>query len=255
MSALPLEQRGELSPAEKFDLLRGDASYTLTQAARRESDFSAVSWAGLCHGWAQAALAYEEPQPKVVRGAGGFDIPFASSDLKALLSYWMGEASDGRTRFVGRRCDTVPDGSPACNDLDAGAFHVVLANLLGRAGRGFVVDFDPGRPIWNYPVHAYTTRVVGTPSPGSVEVETVVRHPSLARPRAVAYAGKPDLYSETTVRLRYRLELDGQRQIVGGTWLVADHPDFLWTQEVKGFAGIFAPLRDLVNPIESSSGG
>ncbi|MCA2960776.1 MAG: hypothetical protein IOD12_11020 [Silvanigrellales bacterium] len=243
VARMSMGERAELSPAEKFDILRGDFAYTLTTAVWRESDFSAVSWAGLCHGWAQAALAYPEPQPVVARSPAGVDIPFASSDVKGLLAYWMGEASQSRTRFVGRRCDVAAESGP-CEDLDAGAFHVVLANLLGQAKKGYVVDFDPARAIWNYPVHAYSSRVLSS-SPGRVEVETVVSHPSLARPRPNAYVGDPGLYAENTQRLRYVLDIDGQGNITGGSWLVPHHPDFLWTQEVSSFRGAFSALEPL----------
>ncbi len=70
VARMSMAERAELSPAEKFDILRGDFADTLTTAVRRESDFSAVSWAGLCHGWAQAALAYPEPSQIVATLSG-----------------------------------------------------------------------------------------------------------------------------------------------------------------------------------------
>ena len=61
--------------------------------------FDEPAWAGYCHGWAPAANRFEEPLPVTVRNADGVEIPFGSSDVKALLTYF--EAEVVRSSFVG----------------------------------------------------------------------------------------------------------------------------------------------------------
>ena len=42
-----------------------------------------------------------------------------------------------------------------CRDLNAGAFHVAMTNLLGLQGRGFVEDRTFDYEVWNQPVKSY----------------------------------------------------------------------------------------------------
>ena len=257
--SMNLRDLGELSPAEKFDVFRGRFDFPTVFKLRSGVDFSDLSWAGICHGWAAAALKFEEPKPVVLRGPSGIEVPFASSDVKALLEYYQGEVAEPDSHFVGERCNGVSrDGDvraqSACSDLNPGAFHIALANFLGRDRTGFIADLDAGVGVWNYPLHGYESSFVRTQgptagaAPGTVQkaiVKTRIFHPALGRPFTMAYADNASFYQEETRDYQYRLELNARGEIIGGAWEVDDYPDFIWIQEEASFAGEFLGLADI----------
>jgi hypothetical protein len=82
------EEIAELSPAEKYDLYMGRYDYPLTLEVSRLAKSDAKDWEGICHGWAPASMNHYEPKPKIMLNAQGIKIPFGSSDIKALISYY-----------------------------------------------------------------------------------------------------------------------------------------------------------------------
>lgn len=56
VAKMSIDQLKTLSPAEKYDLLLGDYSYPTKQMAWGSSSPRAKDWAGICHGWAPAAM-------------------------------------------------------------------------------------------------------------------------------------------------------------------------------------------------------
>ena len=153
-----------LSPSEKFDLLLGRYNFPYTRKERKRTrimrtvpgnpryvpGFKIPRWEGLCHAWAPATLSFREPRPVKVKNRDGLVIPFGSSDIKALLTFFL-HHREGRTRFLGKRCEFDLDDLTqryrrgeisrsyyyeqrrACEDTNAGAFHVVLTNQIARA--------------------------------------------------------------------------------------------------------------------------
>jgi hypothetical protein len=112
------------------------------------------TWFGLCHAWAPAAILEDEPKQPVVFN----DVEFKVNDLKALMSLAYTEHLD--VKFVSLRCDesaqgTDLDGVPACDDTNAGTFHVVVANLLGLRGEAFIEDRTFDHEVWNQPVRSF----------------------------------------------------------------------------------------------------
>lgn len=79
-----------LSPAEKYDILMGRYDYPTVRAERERTSPDQEYWEGLCHGWVPAAINHPEPKPIDVRNADGVNVPFGTSDLKGLLSYYYG---------------------------------------------------------------------------------------------------------------------------------------------------------------------
>ncbi|RYZ79577.1 MAG: hypothetical protein EOP04_27490, partial [Proteobacteria bacterium] len=51
---------------------------------------------------------------------------------------------------------------PACNDTNAGAFHLVLANKLGLQKKSFGVDITRGAEVWNQAAAFYSSRVLNS---------------------------------------------------------------------------------------------
>jgi hypothetical protein len=108
-----------LSPAEKYDLYMGFEDYRTTQQERQRTqvlkrvpahpDYDAAAepiphWEGLCHAWAHATLAFQEPELVTMTNKKGIEIPFGSSDIKGLLSLFLDHVPSPDTRFLGGRC-------------------------------------------------------------------------------------------------------------------------------------------------------
>ena len=162
-----------LSPAEKYDLLIGDASGNLTRAmwAQGQSYYdrsgAVETWMGICHGWAPAA--YMLPRPKkpitVIAADGKTELTFYPADLKALASLLWAQANMP-TRFVGGRCnekDPEVDENgrfvaSAALDTNPGTWHLVVVNQIGVAKRSFVMDATYDYEVWNQPVSSYEYR-------------------------------------------------------------------------------------------------
>ena len=51
--------------------------------------------------------------------------------------------------------------SDDCQDTNAGAFHIMMSNQLGKLHEGFVIDKTRDNEIWNQPVFKFASKVVG----------------------------------------------------------------------------------------------
>lgn len=267
-------QIAELSPAEKYDLYLGRYDYPLTRRVREESGRSYPYWRGICHGWSAAALNHREPGHVTVRNADGIEIQFNSGDLKGLLNYYYAKnaSPDAPIRRIGTRCrGGLFGGGSACQDVNPGAFHVAMTNLLGTQHQGFIAELDPGDEIWNYPIFAYRTQVLGNlPLPAETcstnfftrRTENCRAENSYRRvlvrttlqfaddderfgPSATPVVGTAN-FRQRAETFEYELDLDLSERIVGGEWRSARHPDFIWVKERMEFAGEFRPLGDLI---------
>ncbi len=235
----------ELSPAEKYDLLMGHYDYPLRSAVEAVADPKALVWEGICHGWAPASMNHSEPRPRLLRNPDGVDVPFGADDIKALLSYYYGFVHRVSDTFqLGKRCfDRGPRAAnPDCHeDLNAGAFHIVLANRIGIGQEGFIADLQRFEEVWNHPITAYQT-VVLKRLDRSLTVRT-----KLTFVEGSGHDWHPVLETEKqvtkTISFSYVLELDEAGEISGGTWLSRERPDFLWLMNrARRFS---APLESL----------
>ncbi|MBF0207576.1 MAG: hypothetical protein HQK53_11870 [Oligoflexia bacterium] len=255
-----MEQKeiNNLSPAEKIDIYYGDYGYLFTRSelartAEMCNHPDGSEWEGLCHGWASAAINYPEPRPVVMTNRDGIKIPFGSSDMKALLSYFQGEVCRGEEHMAGGRCEEVfpniADGA-AFEDINSGAFHVIITNLIGRAQQGFVMDRTTDQQVWNQPVFGYSYRILEEnlqPDLNLCDSRTKKEVVVEMDVHWVAEIGASDEYyhgseqekdSLTLSTYKYTLELDGQEKIVGGRWLddsQQNHPDFVWMKSREVF--------------------
>jgi hypothetical protein len=248
---------GKLSPAEKLDLFMGRYDFPTVISERKRSNPRAASWEGLCHGWAPAALEFEEPRPVKVESPQGLRIPFGSSDVKALLTWYMAFQNPLPAYGLGGRCDfsgPLGMGTAACRDANAGAFHIVLANMIGRFKEGFVMDIARAAEVWNQPTYAFKSREIGRqgPSPGAalgtkqeVIVESEVNYTIEIEPQWNALDEHRERQSVSSVVYRYRLELDAQGQIRGGDWLQDARPDFIWFQNHGTFSTASAAIQKI----------
>jgi hypothetical protein len=179
VSLMNREDFSKLSPAELYDISQSDYTYTLTRKVLSTYRPHDLWWEGICHGWALAAANYPEPSKVLVTNKDGFQIPFGSSDVKALLSMHDAYNSKGLYARIGLRCNargkvpgegSVRDGyapmpdeleseTPECKDVNPGAFHIILSNAIGIHGKGVVADVDRFADVWNQPVIKYVASI------------------------------------------------------------------------------------------------
>jgi hypothetical protein len=229
-------------------LLRYDGTARSGIAAE---DFGGIEpWFGLCHAWAAAAILEPEPLQPVVRDGIRFEV----SDIKALLiacydrpnATLVGSRNDARdidldARGRARKADA--------RDVNPGAFHVLLANLLGRDRRSFLEDRTATYEVWTQPIrgfHVVTLDAVSEAEAAELvqangdyhfneraarffhvktEVDYITESPPSRRPN-----GHDDDY-ERTDPYEYVLEATASGEIIGGEWVGTsrtEHPDFLW---------------------------
>lgn len=255
-------QLAALAPSEKYDLLIGNYEYPLRKEVEDVASKLSADWAGICHGWAPAALNHHEPTPKLLKNPDGLMIPFGSSDIKALLSYYYAfHAEDENTHQVGLRCffGRWMGGARGCDeDLNAGAFHIVMTNMLGLKGEGFVADIDRFREVWNQPIVGYESEVISTrlaPSEFAakatayelrIRTELFYVNESLENTWESAFG--TDNQKISSRLMQYRVELNRENKIVGGSWESDERPDFLWKRnKVTQFKGLFYRLPELLN--------
>lgn len=260
-----------LSPAEKYDISRGDFGYTVTNAvfkkleqtaSRSGGSFrNAPGWEGLCHGWANASLNFKA-EPKAIEYKGKFEkpIPFGSSDTKALLTWFQGEWGTGVTsgvakhdvrRSIGKTCP-LPVENPQftthrdCNDISPDVFHVVLANRIGIDKKGFVSDTEFNEQVWNFPVYRYKSTIKGVSLPEkgkylaegvkAVRMQTTIAVAIEIHPSWTATGIANESFATKTIDYEYDLILDAKGRIVDGSWIAnSARPDTIWIYEAFNF--------------------
>lgn len=291
------EELSQLSPAELYDIAMGDYRFTLTKKVLKTYSPRDLWWEGICHGWAQAASNYSEPVPVVITNPDGLRVPFGSSDVKGLLSMHDSFNSKGLYVRVGDRCsvrgkvagEELPEdgdigvpvphlaNKPSCRDVNAGAFHVVLASMIGVNSQGFVADVDRFNDVWNQPIKSYESEIVEsvpvTPQEAKsgivqkLRVKTKMTYgeelefysPELEEEGSVAFVSKEPvtgthMSAETSRDYEYVLELDAKGEITGGEWISETRPDMLWMKKpdaqfrngrfpLAGLNQIYKPLK------------
>lgn len=259
-SKMSIESLSHLSATEKYDLFTGRYDYPLKKEVETKADSSAARWEGICHGWSPAALNHNEPTPKTMTNPDGIVIPFGSSDIKALLSYYYAfQFKVADIHQMGRRCSRrlMPRGSRDCKqDLNAGAFHIVVANLIGIEGIGFIADMDRFQQVWNHPVHAYSSEVekikkVQRNSADGTEkvlhIKTTITYTDEAGSTWEPLIGTQG-QKLLTKEFEYDLDINANGQIIGGEWTSIIRPDFIWTTEkALIWVGQFDRLNELLN--------
>ena len=194
-------------------------------------------------------MAYAEPKAVTLTGANGVAIPFGSSDIKALLSLYTADYARVQGRMLAARCNDdfskTPQSAnkPSCRDTNAGAFHLVLANMIGLQKKGFMADLTRDIEVWNQPIGGFTTKILQESrgrSPGAalwtareVTVETTIEYGAEVAP--VWNSSGSRMMTRT---YSYRLELNRRGMIIGGTWLSEQRPDFLWANSNPVFEDV-----------------
>lgn len=265
LRTLSNEQIAQLSPAEKYDIFRGRYDYPLTKSERSRTSPDNPGWWGMCHGRSSAAFVHAQPDAITVKNPDGIAVPFAASDIKALLTLMHAQHAPSISSFnyVGIRCNTNLDESPGdanlprCRDINAGSFHLILGNEIGINGRAFVMDRTRGAEVWNNPVFGYKARVKGEQPPQSGAAPGTVRELIMETTVLSSDGANPAWNSNKAIIredvYRYTLELNSANEIVGGEWISWERPDFFWRpnerQPLAYFTGDFAKVKELLTDL------
>lgn len=156
--------------------------------------------------------------------------------------------------------------SSECFDVNPGAWHIAAVNQLGIQKRSFIIDASYDYEVWNQPVFRYRYEFFNPNDrhsffgfmnrDSSVDLDkAMVRIEDMENDRfkkyrdertkyivgvkmEVSYASEvspsrsetngPDQDSIATASYRYDLELDANKNIIGGEWYEKGHPDFIW---------------------------
>jgi len=164
------------------------------------------NWHGHCNGWTAAAIRHAEPQQSVTRNG----VVFSPADIKALLA----------DLYI---YNDIADLSGSAGIIQAGLFHAVVANWIGRGSHPLGMEADPGREKWNYPAYAFdcTARKL---SERQVDVRLNLTY---ARESQGEYQRSPRI--SRTKYVHYRLDLNAAGEIVGGTYYSdSSRIDMLW---------------------------
>jgi hypothetical protein len=223
-------------------------------------------WMGICHGWAPAAFMLPRPKRSVITpSATGIPLKFYPSDLKGLGSYLWAKAQTP-SNFLGGRCNDKEPATDSetgrildeqCFDTNPGNWHVAIVNQIGLLKRSFVMDATYDYEVWNQPVYSYkytyfnpqtgkatkSLRTATTPiskytndkfkkfrskdAAYVVGVEMEVQYIVETEPtHDETNSARNDFVQSVTYM--YDLELNKNKEIIGGEWYENKHPDFLW---------------------------
>lgn len=243
-----------LSPTEKYDLSRGDASFTTTTATlaltHNRSPLPRF-WFGLCNGAAAAAMAVEEPFRSVdVVKDDGSRVRFHPNDIKALLAAAYFEPAE--ISAVGELCKEVSFDSGRRCSVHPAALLIAALNRVGLTGESFLLEAHSTRQTQYFPVASVTVRIARQPYAPSSEPIIAELKPRVAKLVDVAMefelastllrassANVPDesllgAYQRVgthPVVLTYEatLALDAEGELIGGRYTgdPADGPDQL----------------------------
>jgi hypothetical protein len=288
----------KLSAAEKFDIANLHYDYPLTNRVLTQYKRSNPGWWGICHGWTPAAVNYPEPQAVTAHTRDGLTIEFGASDIKALISYYYaweasqfdendvqhwGFKNDDKGvsnyyqndpkmvyflyRQLGQRCAHGFLASGQCKEtnMNPAAFHLALANLVGKYQRSFIVNVDPKKQVWNQPIYGYSSTVLDQqflkagdgPIAGAtrkVLIHTTLTYVVESDPH---YAPNGASVLTSKKELAYWLYVDGGNQVIGGEWSTGhflqsgkntDYIGFAWRASRVPFLGDFTVLNKLYVP-------
>jgi hypothetical protein len=226
-----------LSPAEKFDLLRGRYDYPLVQAERKRTYRLKDTQDNLALGWAIAATHLQEPGAITRKNRDGIEIPFASSDIKALTSFYYSQKA-------GKNLKTWKAGITQA--IDPATFHIILANMTGLYERPFIgnivrSDLPDHRPIVGFDSD------IRFESTGLYRVRTTIEYSRIRAPQWQPY----EFYNLDTDRevFEYTLEVNTKDEIVRGNWTSAVRPQFVWRSNLPALDLDFEELRDLYQSV------
>ena len=142
------------------------------------------------------------------------------------------------------------------DDLNAGAFHIVLSNRLGIDGIGFIADIQRYKEVWNHPFIKYSSSIVSTSgplrssSPGTMKIyrlKTSITYLDDNGEDWQVVRGTPKQMTKLAY-YEYTVEVDKFDNIIGGEWISVARPDFLWLKSKPiSFEGNLSRLGEILD--------
>ncbi len=244
----------ELSPIEKYDLVKGD----LTWSATRHELFNrgplrempVKDWEGFCNGVRCAGVILPEPKfPVDILSPVGVKVTFEPADIKALLgaSYFYVE------KYAGLGAPSR-DKDKAASQPDPAVFDMALRYNLATKRKSFVVDTNLTSEIWNETVIGYRRKlgpiealqaedmilVSSKSAVSKVRIQLTLETLGEVAIKDSNFATRKDVadgHYMQEVKAAYTLYLDKEGRAVGGTWHNARGSrgiDFAWFAGGKG---------------------
>lgn len=247
-----------LSAAEKFDILYGRYDYPLKNFVHSKIETKAVDWKSLSKGPALASPHHNEPVAKVLRNADGIAIPYSSSDIKALATWFYSYHYQVRGHSFGRNClnNQWYLWNQKCeSDLGPATFHQELVSKVAALNKSFLIDTQKDGEVDFSPVLAFETfeeiSELDDEVPENTNKVLKIRTRIILNGGARNHSWLPmrGTLEENKIKkeYRYHLYLNSQDEIIGGKWPEDDRPEFIRTSiRESEFSGMEA-LKLLLN--------
>jgi hypothetical protein len=163
-------------------------------------------WHGHCNGWTAASIRHAEPKKSVTRNG----VVFSPAEIKALLAeIYIYNENANLAGFD--------------SSMNAGEFHTVITNWLGRGSHPVGMEADPGKEKWNYPIYGYATSSARRSS-RQVDVRMTIAYAKNSRGE---FQQSPRI--EYKRYFHYALNLNDQGEIIGGYFYRGSSMiDLLW---------------------------
>jgi hypothetical protein len=220
------------------------------------------TWFGLCHAWVPAAMLEDRPLRTIEYNG----VTFHLGDLEALIITAYNRAGadmiGGRCNDKDKEIERDEQGRPTdvgCRDTNAGTLHVIMANYLGINRTAFAEDRTFDYEVWNQPVVAYdiTKMEELTAAQAQAKIGLEGEMYTITPDAAFFYDVNASMtyiteshastepadasQFERTDRYTYILELDADRNVIGGEWYgnsSRKHPDFLWSPRRANYSSV-----------------
>ncbi len=204
--------RGLATQHERWDTTAYKKTYQRTEGGGlfrrgRTVSYSATPhWHGHCNGWSAAAMRHAEPKQQVQRNG----VVFTPADVKALLAeIYIYNETENLTGYQ--------------YPVNAGAFHAIITNWIGRASHPVGMEADPGKEKWNYPIYAYAT------SSQTISSRQVVVRMNISYAKDSRGESQQSPRIKYTKYFQYALDLNEAGDIVGGYFVRGSSLiDLLW---------------------------
>ncbi len=247
----------ELSPSEKYDLLFGKKSFSLTESNWAEGKYyydrngEVEGWMGICHGWAPASYKVKRALRKIqVPAFDGRKLNFYPSDIKALSSLLWAKAKFP-VKFLGGRCNSKEPNlddegirviDQECFDVNPAAWHMSIVNQVGLKQRSFVFDATYDYQVWNQPVVSYKIRYFNPNSMNAVDSleEAIIKKEEFEKDNFAKYRSEEARqYLGIFMNVEYGVEVDPRQRDEDSEQYDRSHSaDYIYDLELDGEGNI-----------------
>lgn len=208
---------GKNSPMAKYDRFVKARTGSSPGAQAWENSrhrYHGINWEGHCNGWAASSVL--RPEPKTSKYDEQSGVTFTVVDQKGLLA-----ETDycAKVAFFGSR---YRGSNSNARDISSVLFHKTLRYYIGTLKKPIATDYKQLEEVDNHVISGYTMKIKKTGT-RTYSVVTKIRIHKYDKARTNTPGDAP-MYTRT---YSYRLRVDDEDNIVGGSW-TSSNPDFLW---------------------------